>query len=141
MASLYDGKRYLVEKYAIALSPGLQLLNPEPIAKEGLQVLAAGLVQPPPNFQNFPPLPEIRSEFNLISTAGVPIKTLLDQDFTSKTLENQVNQATFNILHLATHGQFSSRAEDTFVLAADGPINVTQFDTFCVVGMKHDRRL
>ncbi len=130
MASLYDGKQYLVEKYAIALSPGLQLLNPEPIARENLQVLAAGLVQPPSNFQNFPPLPEIRSEFNSIATAGVPITTLLDQDFTSKTLETHVNQATFNILHLATHGQFSSRAEDTFVLAADGPINVTQFDTF-----------
>jgi CHAT domain-containing protein len=130
MAVMHDGDRYLVEKYAVALSPGLQLLNPEPIAKEGLQVLAAGLVQPPPNFPNFPPLPEIQSEINSISTAGVPITTLLDQAFTRKTLETEVNQAKFNILHLATHGQFSSRAEDTFVLAADGPINVTQFDTF-----------
>lgn len=130
MAALYDGQQYLVEKYAVALSPGLQLLNPEPIAQERLQVLAAGLVQPPLNFQNFPPLPEIQSEFNSISAAGVPITTLLDQEFTSQTLENQVNRAAFNILHLATHGQFSSRAEDTFVLAADGPINVTQFDTF-----------
>lgn len=130
MAALYDGNQYLVEKYAVALSPGLQLLNPEPIAQEKLQVLAAGLVQPPLEFQNFPPLPEIQSEFNSISAAGVTITTLFDQDFTSKTLETQVNQATFNILHLATHGQFSSRAEDTFVLAADGPINVTQFDTF-----------
>jgi CHAT domain-containing protein len=130
MAALYDGEQYLVEKYAVALSPGLQLIAPESIANERLQVLAAGLIQPPSDFQNFPPLPEIRSELNSISTAGVPITTLLDQDFTSETLENQVNQATFNILHLATHGQFSSRAEDTFVLAADGPINVTQFDTF-----------
>ncbi len=130
MAALYNGKQYLIEKYAVALSPGLQLLNPEPIAQAKLQVLAAGLVQPPSNFQNFPPLPEIESEFNSISTAGVAITTLLDQDFTSTTLENQVNQARFNILHLATHGQFSSRAEETFVLAADGPINVTQFDTF-----------
>ena len=130
MAVMHDGDRYLVEKYAVALSPGLQLLNPEPIAKEGLQVLAAGLVQPPANYQNFPPLPEIQSEFDSISTAGVPITTLLDQAFTRKSLETEVNQAKFNILHLATHGQFSSRAEDTFVLAADGPINVTQFDTF-----------
>ncbi|MBI4785334.1 MAG: CHAT domain-containing protein [Oscillatoriophycideae cyanobacterium NC_groundwater_1537_Pr4_S-0.65um_50_18] len=130
MAALYDSQQYLVEKYAVALSPGLQLLNPEPIAQGQLQVLAAGLVQPPLNFQHFPPLPEIQSEFNSISAAGVPITTLLDQEFTSQTLENQVNRAAFNILHLATHGQFSSRAEDTFVLAADGPINVTQFDTF-----------
>lgn len=130
MAVLYDGERYLVEKYAVALSPGLQLLNPQPISQEELQVLAAGLVQPPSNFQHFSPLPEIQSEFSSISMAGVPITTLLDQDFTSQALEAKVNQATFNVLHLATHGQFSSRAEDTFILAADGPINVTQFDTF-----------
>ena len=54
---------------------------------------------------------------------------LLDQDFNSKNLESKVNGVPFNVLHLATHGQFSSRAEDTFILAADGPINVTQFDS------------
>jgi CHAT domain-containing protein len=42
--------------------------------------------------------------------------------------QSAVNTTTFNILHLATHGQFSSRPENTFILAADGPINVLQFD-------------
>jgi len=31
-------------------------------------------------------------------------------------------------VHLATHGQFSSSAKDTFVLAWDSPINVKQLD-------------
>ena len=30
LSALYDGKRYLVEDYSIALTPGLQLLNPKP---------------------------------------------------------------------------------------------------------------
>jgi CHAT domain-containing protein len=129
MAALYDGKQYLVEKYAVALSLGLQLLAPQPLVEQSLQVLAAGLVQPPPNFQTFPPLPEIAAEFNFIARAGVPTTQLLNRDFTSKALESRINAAPFNVIHLATHGQFSSRAEDTFILAADGPINVTQFDT------------
>lgn len=129
MAALYDGKQYLVEKYAVALSLGLQLLSPQPLVEQSLQVLAAGLVQPPPNFQKFPPLPEIASEFNSIARAGVPTTQLLNREFTSKALESRINTAPFNVIHLATHGQFSSRAEDTFILAADGPINVTQFDT------------
>ena len=128
MAVLYDGQKYLVEKYALALSLGLQLFPPQPLAQESLQVLAAGLVQPPPQFSTFPPLPEIKSEFNLIEKAGVPNQQLLDQEFTSNTLENNVNTTPFNVLHLATHGQFSSRPENTFILAADGPINVTQWD-------------
>ncbi len=129
MATLYDGEKYLVEKYAIALSLGLQLLTPKPLAEQPLNVLAAGLVEPPPEFQKFPPLPEIKSEFNLIGQAGVSTKQLLDQEFTSKTLEKNVNTTGFNILHLATHGQFSSRPENTFILAADGAINVNQFDS------------
>jgi CHAT domain-containing protein len=129
MAALYDGKQYLVEKYAVALSLGLQLLAPSPLGEEKLKVLAAGLVQPPPNFQQFPPLPEVRSEFSLITQAGLSSQQLLDNAFTSQALERQVNSAPFNVVHLATHGQFSSQAKDTFILAADGPINVTQLDS------------
>ncbi|MCC5661462.1 CHAT domain-containing protein [Nostoc sp. XA010] len=130
MAVLYDGQQYLVEKYAVALSLGLQLIAPKPLTQTKLNVLAAGLVQPPKDFQQqFPPLPEIKSEFNSISQAIASTTQLLDRDFNSKNLESKVNAVPFNVLHLATHGQFSSRAENTFILAADGPINVTQFDS------------
>ncbi|MEH1832113.1 MAG: CHAT domain-containing protein [Nostoc sp.] len=130
MAILYDGEQYLVEKYAVALSLGLQLLAPKPLTQTKLNVLAAGLVQPPQNFQQqFPPLPEIKSEFNSISQAIASTTELLDRDFNSKNLESKVNAVPFNVLHLATHGQFSSRAENTFILATDGPINVMQFDS------------
>jgi CHAT domain-containing protein/predicted negative regulator of RcsB-dependent stress response len=130
IAALHDGQQYLVEKYAVALSLGLQLIEPKPLIGTKLNVLAAGLVQPPQNFQRqFPPLPGIKSEFHLISQAGVSTTQLLDQEFNSKNLESQVNATPFNILHLATHGQFSSQPEDTYILAADGPINVTQFDS------------
>ncbi len=130
MAILHDGQQYLIEKYAVALSLGLQLLPPKPLAQTKLNVLAAGLVQPPQGFQQqFPPLPGIKSEFNSISQAIASTTQLLDGDFNSKNLENEVNTVPFNVLHLATHGQFSSRAENTFILAADGPINVTQFDS------------
>ena len=49
MAALYDGKQYLVEKNAIALSPGLQLLNPKPLPQGRLKALTAGLSEAPPN--------------------------------------------------------------------------------------------
>ncbi|AFY34500.1 CHAT domain-containing protein [Calothrix sp. PCC 7507] len=128
MAALYDGQKYLVEKYAVALSLGLQLIAPKSLTQAPLNVLAAGLVQPPKAFQKFPPLPEIQSELNLIAQAGISTRQLLNNDFTSNALEKNVNTKTFNVLHLATHGQFSSRPEDTFILANDGPINVLQFD-------------
>ncbi|WP_427156942.1 CHAT domain-containing protein [Aliinostoc sp. HNIBRCY26] len=128
LAALYDGEKYLVEKYAVALSLGLQLSAPKSLAQKPVNVLAAGLVQPPPQFPTFPPLPGIKLEFDLIAQTGASTKKLLDQDFTSTTLEKNVNTVPFNVLHLATHGQFSSRPENTFILASDGSINVLQFD-------------
>ena len=127
MSALFDGKQYLVEKYAIAVSPGLQLINPQPISPTNLKALTAGLSVPPAN-SPFPPLPAVRLEFNLIQQAGVAIAELLDRAFTSKSLETKIDSNSFNVVHLATHGQFSSQAENTFILAADGPINVRQFD-------------
>jgi len=137
MSALFDGQQYLVEKYAIAVSPGLQLINPQPISSANLKALTAGLSVPPAN-SPFPPLPAIRLEFNLIQQAGVAIAELLDRAFTRKNLETKIDSNNFNVVHLATHGQFSSQAENTFILAADGPINVRQFDN--LLRSRHRRR-
>jgi CHAT domain-containing protein len=129
IASLYDGEKYLIEKYAIAASVGLQLQNPQALVKQPLKALIAGLTEPPPEFSDFAPLPAIKSEVNFISSAGISTTSLLDQQFTREALETMVNAAPFNVVHIATHGQFSSLADKTFILAADGPINVKQFDS------------
>ncbi|MBW4520338.1 MAG: CHAT domain-containing protein [Scytolyngbya sp. HA4215-MV1] len=125
MAVLYDGEQYLVEKYAVALNIGLHLFDPKPLTRGQLKVLAAGVVNPPAGY-DFQPLPAIPTEFNLIRAAGVNTTELLG--FTRQSLEQEFNAAPFNVVHLATHGKFSSQAKNTFILAADGPINVTEFD-------------
>jgi CHAT domain-containing protein len=52
--------------------------------------------------------------------------TILNQQFTSAALAKLVQRGSANIVHLATHGQFSSRQEDTFLLTWEGRINVKQ---------------
>ncbi|UKO96111.1 CHAT domain-containing protein [Nostoc sp. UHCC 0870] len=128
MAALYDGQKYLIEKYAIALSVGLQLLDPKPLERQQLRALTAGLTQPPEGFPNYSPLPAVQSEVNLIASAGVSTKSLLDQQFTSQALQKEVSSASFNVVHLATHGQFSSIADETYILANDRQIYVKEFD-------------
>lgn len=122
IAALYDGNQYLIEHYSIALAPGLQLLNPKPLQQQGLQTLAAGLTE---ERHGFSALPNVGSELQEIQSE-VSSQILLNKAFTSTALQQQINAASFPIVHLATHGQFSSNAEDTFILAWDKPIRVQE---------------
>ncbi|MBD1834243.1 CHAT domain-containing protein [Cyanobacteria bacterium FACHB-472] len=125
MAALYDGQKYLIEKYNIALAPGLQLLQPQPLERQQLKGLLGGLSEAR---QGFSALPAVAIEVNQIESE-IPAQVLLDQTFTSTTLQSQLNAAPFPVIHLATHGRFSSKAEDTFILTWDDRINVKQLDT------------
>ncbi|MEH2296327.1 CHAT domain-containing protein [Nostoc sp.] len=128
MSALYDGKEYLVQNYSVVISPGLQLFTPKPLVHKKLNALLGGLSQPPKN-EKFAPLPNVKVELKLIQESGVSTTTLLDKNFTSTTLEKTINAQPFRVVHLATHGQFSSKAKDTFILAADGRINVSELDS------------
>jgi CHAT domain-containing protein len=90
MAALYDGKQYLIEKYSIALTPGLQLIEPKPLQKE-LKAIAAGLTEPSSGFSA---LPNVKRELEQIRSQ-VPSSILLNQEFTSKALQNRINSLPF----------------------------------------------
>jgi CHAT domain-containing protein len=124
MAALHDGQQYLIEKYNLALTPGLQLLQPQTLDRLQLQGLLAGLSQARGNFSA---LPNVVTEINQIE-AEIPSQVLLDQAFTNQALSTGVDSTPSQLIHLATHGQFSSNADDTFILTWDGRINVKQLD-------------
>jgi len=124
MAALYDGQQYLVQKYAIALTPGLQLLAPKSLARQQIKALSAGLTEAR---QGFPPLTNVAMELNQIKSE-IPSTVLLNQKFTSTTFQEEINSVPFSVVHLATHGQFSSKADETFILTWDGRINANQLD-------------
>jgi len=125
MGVLYDGQQYLVEKYSIAITPGLQLLDPQPLARERLKALTAGLTEAR---ESFAALPNVKLELEQIQSE-VPSRVLLNQEFTTNTLQNEVQSSPVPVVHLATHGQFSSKAEETFILSWDSEIDVNELNT------------
>ncbi|MDX2239972.1 MAG: CHAT domain-containing protein [Leptolyngbyaceae cyanobacterium bins.302] len=125
MAALHDGNQFLVQKYAVALTPGLRLINPQPLARQNLQALVAGLTEAT---QGFPPLPSVATEVNEIQ-ATIPSRVILNENLTNKKLEQELRNLPVNAIHLATHGQFSSNADQTFILTWDQKLNVRQFDS------------
>ena len=124
VAALHDGKQYLVEKYGLALTPGLQLLTSRSLTSDTLETIAGGLIA---SRQGFSSLPYVEVEVSKIADL-VPSEILLDKNFTRDRLREQITTSPYPIVHLATHGQFSSRAEDTFLLTWDDRINVKYLD-------------
>ena len=126
MAALYDRQKeeYLVEKYAIALTPGRQLLKSPSLEPERIQAFTGGVSE---SVQGFSALPAVELELRRISEL-IPSQNLLNQEFTRENLETKTAENTAPIVHLATHGQFSSNRDETFILAWDEKVNVTEFE-------------
>ncbi len=124
MSALYDGDKYLIEKFSIALSPGLQLF-PQGLQREDLSMLAVGLTEAR---QGFNALPGVATEIEEISQEITTPKVLVNQDFTRDSFTIALNNQDFPIIHLATHGQFSSNPDETFLLTWRDRISIQDFD-------------
>ena len=122
MSVLHDGEKFIIEKYNIALTPGLQLFESRNLPPQQFKALTGGLTQPR---QGFSALPSVDTEIAGISKL-IKNQTLLNEQFTRPKIQNKIESAPFSVIHLATHGQFSSKAEDTFLLTWKDRINVKE---------------
>ena len=138
MSVLHDGQQYIIEKYSVVLTPGMQLLDPQPLLTAKVTTLTAGLSEQSPNFPDFAPLPNVQQELESIGE-NVPTKILLNNSFTEKNLETKVDNSPFSIVHIATHGNFSSLAEETYILAWDERINATELNEVLQGKARSDR--
>lgn len=125
LETLYDGKKYLIEKYATSITPSLQLLSPQAIGQVRLKALVAGLTE---EREGFSPLDYVSEELKAIEN-NIPSVALVDRDFTSQKLEEKIEFANFPIVHIATHGQFSSSLANTFILTWDGRLSISDLDS------------
>ena len=124
MSILYDGDKYLVEKYNLALTPGLQLVPPQDTTdRTRPQALLGGISE---GRQDFSALPNAKAEIEAIGRL-IPHQKLFNEQFKSGAVSSNLVASNAPIVHFATHGQFSSKAEDTYILTWDNRLNLDQF--------------
>lgn len=132
MAVLYDEKqqKYLVEKYALSLTPGLQLIAPNPLKRPRLNVLTAGMNENRSlDGLEFTRLENVERELERIQFIASKSKKLFNQNFTETNLGKELKSASFSVVHLATHGNFSSNPEETFIVTWDRLLKAKDFDS------------
>ena len=124
MSALHDGTSFLIQKYAIALTPGLYLTDPRPLDRANIRFLAGGLTK---SVQGYPSLPYVAEEMDSVRTL-YQADQLLNQDFRTPLLEQELRDSRYGILHIATHGKFSTDVDDSFLLTFDGKLTMTALD-------------
>ena len=151
MAALYDQQteQFLVEKFAIAVTFG-DLEIPQERPNKDFRILAAGLskdpVLPPdpvnPSQEDiFGPLTYVQNEITQIPNKIDRSPTVfLDSNFRETEVKRAMRSSDYNVVHLATHGEFGFTRNETYLVAAaetqndDNKINASKikldsFDT------------
>ncbi len=106
MVALHDGKQFLVEKYSFGLMPSISLTNTRYTSLKNATVLAMGASE----FADQPPLPAVPTELKVITKDLWRGTSFLNQDFTLANLKAQRTEEPYQIIHLATHGEFQPGA-------------------------------
>lgn len=186
-AVLYDGEKYLIEEYRLAISPGLTLYDPRAIHPQGIKTLLAGMSEPGPVVEQLEPslrrallaagrrgageffqacqaskaapggrvsiardadlarpevtkfleqklkLPAVEQEIDTLrgETAGT---ALLNADFTLAGFEKQILENDYSVVHIASHGVFGGRAEDSFIMAYDDTLDMAGLEKLFSAG-------
>lgn len=134
MALLHDGEDYLIRHYSLAVALGAQLQPPKRLTQQELRALIGGLSQRSPSFdapsapRGLQPLPQTREEVASVRETVDVVETMLDQAFTTNRLQTALSQERYSILHLSTHGQFSSDPKRTVLLDWNQAIDVQQLN-------------
>ncbi len=126
MSALNDGDEFLVEKFAIAVTPSLTMTQPEPLDRDNVRLLLAGLSEA---VQDFSALESVPQEVaNIKNIYGGDL--LMNQSFTVNNFGSALKSKEMSIVHIASHGSFTGREKENFLLAYDGKIHMDKLRAF-----------
>jgi CHAT domain-containing protein len=122
-AVLHDGSRFLVERFALGITPALSLVGAAVPGPES-RALLNGIIAPTRGFAG---LPFVAAELASIGDV-FPSRTYTDASFVTATFEREIVQGGYSVVHMATHAQFESDYRRSFLLAHDDVITMDDLE-------------
>jgi len=111
-AALHDGEAFLAERFALAVTPGLALVDPRPLDPARARLLLAGLSEGGPGFAR---LPRVEAEIGAIRELYGG-EVLLNESFRAEAIERELREDPPTVLHLASHAVFTGDPGTSFLL-------------------------
>ena len=122
VGALWDGERFLTEKYNSSLIPSMSLINTEHSNLKNAKILVMGAS----TFEEQNPLPAVPIEANTILQLWQG-QSFLNEAFTFLNLKNKRQESNFSLVHLATHADFQGGTSDnSYIQLWDQKLSLTQ---------------
>ena len=150
LGALLDGEKFLIERFAVAVSPGLTLLSPEKFAHVPPRFLTCGLTvevsvtnglagavcaEPPEGGRGgaarevtrYAGLDHVPAELAAVNGmfGGAVLR---DEDFRLPLLRGELEKNPVSVLHVASHGEFGPTAQDTFLVTYAGKLTLDELE-------------
>jgi CHAT domain-containing protein len=133
-AAFFDGHEFLVDRYATAIAPSLKLVAPKPLARRGNTALVLGISR---SVEGYVPLPNVAQEVAAVHELEGGDQ-LLNSTFTRARFAHDLKSGRYDIVHIASHGQFGDDPSRTFVLAYDGKLTMDDLESDIKYGSQRD---
>jgi CHAT domain-containing protein len=124
LSALHDGEKFLVAEFAVAVTPGLTLMDPRPLQKTSREMLLIGLSEAVPNFPKLDYVPVELEQVRKLYGG----KVLLNSDFVPSRTAREFHKGSYSLVHIASHAQFSNDLRQTFLLTHDGRLTLNQLE-------------
>ena len=137
-STLHDGKKFLIEKYAISTIPAISLTDPKPVNKEKFKILLCGLAE---GRQGFSPLPSVPAELRDIKKIMSGKVLIKDKDYTIQSINDAFKAEEYSLLHVATHGVFGGTPEESFLLTYESKLNMNLLEKLIQISRFREQKV
>ncbi|WP_343582804.1 CHAT domain-containing protein [Herbaspirillum sp.] len=116
-AALYDGRRYLIERFSLDMQTGGRIAKWHESAGSARHIALFGTSKA---IAEFPALPGAKKEIlGIAAHSGLGSRIFMDERFTAEQLKNAL-QDEASLLHIASHFQLAPQSDmDSFLLLGD----------------------
>ncbi len=135
LAALHDGHAFLISRYAVAVTPGATLTDPQTVERKSARLLLGGLSE---SVQGFQPLAFVPQELDTIRRLHSGT-VMLDKEFLTDRVGAKFRGDQFSIVHFASHGSFDRDSQKTFVLTHDSKMTLDDLERFIRPGQFRGR--
>ena len=137
LGALVGDNKYLLNDYALVVTQGMNLLSESKKKQFVNKIFTAGLTE---SRHGYSALKSVNDELSNICK-DYQCRPFLDKKFQKRSFRKTLEDDSFEMIHLASHGELSKKVEDSFVLTWDGRLSMDGLESCVGASSTGDRSL